>query len=69
MQHFFLCLSDNTREMILLFWIHSTPRTTLTLWDRNAFRFFHEEKVVKSSDRGGHNWNGSLSRNTPEAFF
>lgn len=72
MQRFLLCSSNNTRKMIPLFLIHMNLRTAvspLTLWDRNVFRFFDEEKVVKSSDRGGGNWNDSLSRNTPESFF
>lgn len=63
---------SNTRHMILLFLMHMDLRTAvspLTLWDRNVFRFFDEEKVVKSSDWGGDNWKGSLSRNTPESFF
>lgn len=72
MQRFLLCSSNRTRRMFLLFLIHMTLRTAaspLTLWDRNVFRFFNEEKVVKSSGRGGGNWNDSLSRNTPESLF
>lgn len=55
--------------MLLLFLIHMDLRTALTLWDRNACRFFDEEKVVKSSDWGGDNWSGSLSRSPLESCF
>lgn len=55
--------------MLLLFLIHMDLRTALTLWDRNACRFFDEEKVVKSSDWGGDNWSSSLSRSPLESRF
>lgn len=58
--------------MLLLFLIHmdrSTAVSPLTLWDRNALRFFDEEKVVKSSDWGGDGWSGSLSRSPLQSCF